>query len=115
LNISTKTTNLSQIGTPSVHIIRTQLVQLSFAWVFFCSFYSDFGWIQSRFDLKQFLSLNNWNHLLEFLLNRCGWFDDDDWRALVEHADNFKNLKMLNLCKNAHNLFLDQNRISSIK
>jgi hypothetical protein len=30
----------------------------------------------------------------------CGWFNDDDWRALVEHAGNFNNLKELNLSKN---------------
>jgi hypothetical protein len=49
--------------------------------------------------LKQLLSFNNWNHLaLSFW--GCGWFNDDDWRTLVEHAAIFNNLERLDLRKN---------------
>jgi hypothetical protein len=50
---------------------------------------------KKRIDLKQFLSFNNWNHLVALSFYGCGWFNDDDWRALVEHAGNFNNLKKL--------------------
>jgi hypothetical protein len=56
--------------------------------------------MKKRIDLEQFLSFNNWNHLVILSFDCCGWFNDDDWRALVEHAGNFNNLKRLDLSKN---------------
>jgi hypothetical protein len=53
-----------------------------------------------RIDLEQFLSFNNWNHLARLSFWNCDWFNDDDWKALVEHAANFNNLKELGLRKN---------------
>jgi hypothetical protein len=48
-------------------------------------------------DLEQFLSFKNWHHLGKLSFFSCDWFNDDDWKALVKHADNFKNLEWLNL------------------
>jgi hypothetical protein len=59
-----------------------------------------FAGIKQRIDLKKFLSFNNWNHLLALSFQGCDWFNDNDWRTLVEHADNFNNLKILDLRKN---------------
>jgi hypothetical protein len=56
--------------------------------------------MDKRIDLEQFVSFNNWNHLVRLSFYECGWFNDDDWRALVEHAGNFNNLKKLSLGKN---------------
>jgi hypothetical protein len=67
---------------------------------FFVDFVLDFGEIKQRIDLKQFLSFNNWNHLVALSFDDCGWFNNDDWRALVECAANFNNLKKLWLSKN---------------
>jgi hypothetical protein len=69
----------------------------------------------SKMDLNQFLSFNNWNSLSDLSFYYYGWFNNDDWRALVLHADNFKNLKHLNLRKNVEIYFLVGNRISVIK
>jgi hypothetical protein len=48
--------------------------------------------MNSRINFKQFFSFDKWDHLVELSFNSCGWFNNDDWRALVEHADNFNNL-----------------------
>jgi hypothetical protein len=65
--------------------------------------------------LEQFLSFNNWNHLVTLSFFYCGWFNDDDWKALVKHAGNFNNLKKLSLGKNFSDLFSGRNEISAIK
>lgn len=80
----------------------------------FYYFIQGFDWIDSRIDLKQFLDFNNWNHLTILSFGWCGWFNNDDWRALVKHADNFISLKDLYLSKNFE-LFLDYNKISDVK
>jgi hypothetical protein len=67
---------------------------------FSVDFVLDFGEIKQRIDLKQLLSFNNWNHVAFLSVYECGWFNDDDWKALVEHAANFKNLEELDLGKN---------------
>jgi hypothetical protein len=41
--------------------------------------------------------------------------DNDDWRAFVENAGNFNNLKNLYLCKLSGNIFLERNQVSEIK
>jgi hypothetical protein len=56
--------------------------------------------MRKRIDLEQLLSFNNWNHIVSLKFWVCVWFNDDDWKALVKHAENFKNLKELALCKN---------------
>jgi hypothetical protein len=50
--------------------------------------------------LEQFLGFNDWNQLIALSFSCCRWFNDDDWRALVEHAGNFNNLQALYLSKN---------------
>jgi hypothetical protein len=67
---------------------------------FFVDFVLGFNEIQQRIDLKQLLSFNNWNHLVTLSFFGCGWFNDDDWRALVECAANLNNLKSLWFGKN---------------
>lgn len=47
--------------------------------------------------MKQFLRFDNWNHLVVLSFYHCCWFNDDDWKELVKHADNFNNLKWLGL------------------
>jgi hypothetical protein len=53
--------------------------------------------IKERFELKHFISFNNWHHLVEISFHYCGWFNDDDWTVFVYHAHNFINLKVLDL------------------
>lgn len=75
-----------------------------FALGIFMLIFLDFNFIKQRIDLKQFVSFN-WNHLVTLFFWNCGLFNDDDWRAIVEHADNFKNLKKLFLSKNVRDYF----------
>jgi hypothetical protein len=65
--------------------------------------------------LKQLVSFDNWNHLGFLSFGDCEWFNNDDWRVLVEHATNFNNMERLNLSKYFFDLFLENNKISSIK
>jgi hypothetical protein len=58
-----------------------------------------FGYQSSRIDLKLFLNFNNWHHIAFLSFCYCEWFDNDDWRNLVDYADNFRNMKQLSLSK----------------
>jgi hypothetical protein len=70
--------------------------------------------ISKKVDIEQFGRLDNWDHLVYLTFHDCGWFNDDDWRALVKHAHHFKNLKSLDLSKSpSYNI--DGNSITSIK
>jgi hypothetical protein len=69
--------------------------------------------IRQRIDVKQFVTFN-WNHLVKLSFHCCGWFDNDDWRNLVENAENFCNVKELAFGKNNCDIFLVYNQITVI-
>lgn len=48
--------------------------------------------------MRKFLGFDNWQHVFSISFGVCNWFGDDEWRAIVEKAGNFANLKVLYLC-----------------
>lgn len=49
--------------------------------------------------MERLMGFKDWSHLVFLSFNCCGWFSDNDWRALVENDNSFANLKWLDLRK----------------
>lgn len=51
-----------------------------------------FDHIKTRFDVLRFVSFNNWSFLRLVSFDKCGWFEDTDWKRFVQNSHNFPNL-----------------------